>query len=248
MKEQQDATVCTSEKWEEFISADGYYHKVELMDPNGTKTYLLWSVEEKDTGTKYIKSCLAIDNVFGWLALGFASLDDKNLNWMNGVSIIMAIHGGNYAAGTGLDLSIDGLDATYKIDPENTTAFRFWMTPIETNETKTTVANMESTGWFTALTFESNHINGLNFNLNGTNEMIWSGKSNDIWMSYHGPTLRSRLMADWSTGEMAFFGMPTENVTETDDQMVKGTAGSMKSGIVGIISLAFASLVLFHQG
>ena len=120
------------------------------------------------------------------------------------------------------------------------------MTPIETDETKTTAADVEESGCFTALTFESDHINGLKFNINGTDEMIWGGNSNDIWMGYHGHTHRSRFTVDWSTAEITFFGMPMETVAESDGQKVEGSDGSMKSCVVGIISLAFASLVLFH--
>jgi len=245
MIDQQDAAVCTSDKWEEFIGTAGYDHAVELTNPNGTETYLLWSVVEDDAGAKKIKARLAFDNVFGWLALGFANVDDEIHNGMNGASIIMAIPGGNYAADTGLDLSVDGSVATYKIDPEDS-AFRHWMTPIETDETKATAADVEESGCFTALTFVSDHINGLKFNINGTDEMIWGGNSNDIWMGYHGHTHRSRFTVDWSTAEITFFGMPMETVAESDGQKVEGSAGSMKSCVVGIISLAFASLVLFH--
>ena len=120
------------------------------------------------------------------------------------------------------------------------------MTPIETDETKTTAADVEESGCFTALTFESDHINGLKFNINGTDEMIWGGNSNDIWMGYHGHTHRSRFTVDWSTAEITFFGMPMETVAASDGQKVEGSDGSMKSSVVGIISLAFASLVLFH--
>lgn len=245
MIDQQDATVCTSEKWEEFIGADGYDHMVELTNPNGTETYLLWSVVEDDSGNKKIKARLAFDNVFGWLALGFANVEDTVHNGMNGGSIIMAIPGGNYAADTGLDLAVDGSVATYKIDSENS-AFRFWSTPIETGETKTTMADVEDTGCFTALTFESDHINGLKFNVNGTDEMIWGGNSNDIWMGYHGHAHRSRFTVDWNTGEMSFFGMgpPAETGPPVEKGAPAENVGSMKSAIVGIVSLACASLVL----
>ncbi|KAL3811996.1 hypothetical protein ACHAXA_009614 [Cyclostephanos tholiformis] len=229
MIDQQDAAVCTSEKWDEFIGADGYDHMMELTLPNGTETYLLWSVIEDGAGSKKVKARLAFDNVFGWLAIGLANMEDTHLNGMNGASIIMAVPGGNYAADTGLDLSVDGSVATYKIDVEQT-AFRFWSTPIETDETKTTVAEFEDTGCFTALTFESDHINGIKFNLNGTDEMIWGGNSNDIWMAYHGSTHRKRFTIDWN---------PPADEGEDDK-----SGASMKSGFVGAISLAFALTVL----
>ncbi len=248
MIDQQDAAVCTSEKWNEFIGIEGYDHMVDLTNPNGTETYLLWSVVEGDAGSMKVKARLAFDNVFGWLALGFANVEDTHLNGMNGASIIMAIPGGNYSPDTGLDLSVDGSVATYKIDVEKT-AFRFWDTPIETDETKTTVADVEDTGCFTALTFESDHINGLKFNLNGTDEMIWGGNSNDIWMSYHGHAHRSRFTIDWNTGDMSFFADADEDADadvdadESDQQVESGV--SMKSGVIGVISLAFASMALF---
>ena len=242
--DQQDAGVCTSEKWDEFIGADGYDHKVDLTNYNGTETYLLWSVVEGEAGTMKVKARLAFDNVFGWLALGFANVEDTHLNGMNGASIIMAIPGGNYAPDAGLDLSVDGSVATYKIDVERT-AFRFWDTPIETDETKSMVADFEDTGCFTALTFESDHINGLKFNLNGTDEMIWGGNSNDIWMSYHGHAHRSRFTINWNTGEMSIFVAPSADEDEGagDEKVESGV--SMRSGIIGVIYLAFSSLALF---
>ena len=249
IEQQADDTICTSDMWDEFIGTDDYDHMVELTNVNGTETYLLWSVVENDTtagGGKKLKARLVFDNVFGYLALGFANQEDTQHNGMNGASIIMAIPGGNYTADKGLDLSVDGSIATYMIHPTES-AFRHWQTPIETDDTMSMVRDYEDTVCFTAITFESDHINGIKFNFDGTDDMIWSGNSNDIWMQYHGHEHRSRFTVDWNTGKMAFFGMPMEDITATDaEEVIVGVenGGSTKSGIVGIIALILVSLML----
>jgi hypothetical protein len=246
MIEQQDDTACTAKMWDEFIGTDDYDHIVDLTNPNGTETFLLWSIVEGDTGNKKLKARLVFDNVFGYLALGFANQEDTDLNGMKGASIIMAIPGGNYSADKGLDLDVDGSIATYMIHPTES-AFRHWMDPIETDDTKAMASDFEDTGCFTAITFESDHINGIKFNFDGTDDMIWGGNSNDIWMQYHGHEHRSRFTVDWNTGNMAFFGMPMDNITATDAGevvVVAENGGSTKSGIIGIIALALVSLVL----
>ena len=249
IEQQADDTVCMSDMWDEFIGADDYDHMVELTNVNGTETYLLWTIVEDDAtagGSKKLKARLVFDNVFGYLALGFANKDDTQHNGMNGANIIMAIPGGNYTADKGLDLTVDGSIATYVIHPEES-AFRHWQTPIETEDTLSMVRDYEDTGCFTAITFESDHINGIKFNFDGTDEMIWGGNSNDIWMQYHGHEHRSRFTVDWNTGKMAFFGMPMEVITATDAGEVVNdveNGGPMKSGIVGIIALILVSLML----
>lgn len=159
---------------------------VDLTQYDGSESKLFWSIVEDDQGNKKVKARLAFDDVFGWLAMGFANTIDEVHNGMNGGSILLAIPGGDYESDEGLDLDVPGSIATYKID-EKDSAFRHWETPIENELSKTTVADYESTDCFTAITFESDHINGIKFNLddgNSTNEMIWAGNSNDAWMGY----------------------------------------------------------------
>ena len=255
--EQQDEEACTLEAWEEFMDADSYDHMVELTQPNGTETKLFWSIVEDDEGAKKVKARLAFDNVFGWLAMGFANtLEGAANNGMNGASILMAIPGGNYKADTGLDMEADGSIATYKIH-ETESAFRHWQDPIENDETMTTIADYEDTGCFAAISFESDHINGIKFNLDGTDDLIWGGNSIDHWVGYHTHEHRARFTLDWNTGEMSFFGEEEETVdeepegdededttavsTEADDT----SGGAFKNGVIGIMTLAFAPMIQY---
>jgi hypothetical protein len=211
MIDQQDEEVCTLDLWTEFLEEEtSYDHMANLTMDGGAEAILFWSIVESeyvDDGKK-IKARLAFNNVFGWLALGLANTTDYGLNGMLGANVLLAMPGGNYTAATGLDLSAGGSVATYKISEEDT-AFRHWQTPIDTDETRSTVADFEDTGCFTALTFESDHINGQQFNMDGTDEMIWAGNYNDIWMAYHGPS-RARFAIDWNKDGVLLSGEEEE--------------------------------------
>ena len=229
--DQQDESVCTSDLWTEFLMEESYDHQATLTRPNGTETILLWSIVDNGDGSKKLKARLVFDNVFGWLAIGFANQTDVALNGMLGANILLAMPGGNYDAATGMDLSVGGTVATYKIDEEDT-AFRHWQTPIDNEETQTTTTGFEDTDCFTALTFESDHINGQKFTFDGTDEMIWAGNHNDIWMSYHGPLDRARFAIDWNKDEgVVFSGEETESEavepeTAEPETVEKGVASS----------------------
>jgi hypothetical protein len=234
--EQQDETACTSVMWEEFMDADSYDHQVELTRPDGTETMLFYSVVEDDEGKKKVKARVAFDDLLGWLAVGFADPDGGH-NGMNGGSIVLAMPGGNYSAATGMDMDVEGSAATYMIHPKDT-AFRHWMAPIETDETKTTEADYEETDCFSALTFESDHINGKKFNLEGADEMIWAGNSYDHFMGYHRAGNRARFTLDWGTGDVAFFGEKDEEVSEVK------SASSVKNGLIGMCTSYVLALMM----
>ena len=146
---------------------------------------------------------------------------------------------------------MDGSVATYKID-EADTAFRHWQTPIDNDETRTTVAGFEETDCFTALTFESDHINGQKFTLDGTDDMVWAGNHNDVWMAYHGPFDRSRFVIDWTKDDEVMFSgeenledAETETETETSDPATVDAGatsggGPIRREMFGVASLAFA--------
>jgi hypothetical protein len=248
--DQQDENACTSDLWTEFLMEDSYDHKATLTRPNGTETILLWSIVDSGDGSKKLNARLVFDNVFGWLAIGFANPNDPGLNGMLGANILLAMPGGNYSAATGMDLNVDGSVATYKID-EADTAFRHWQTPIDNDETRTTVAGFEESDCFTALTFESDHINGQKFSLDGTDDMVWAGNHNDIWMAYHGPFDRSRFVIDWTKDDEVLFSGEenlgeAETEPETSDPTTTVDAGATSGGgpirreMFGMASLAFA--------
>lgn len=202
---EQDVDECTSELWNEFLAPENYDHQADLTLPNAPDTILLWSVVEDDAGKKKIKGRMAFNNVFGWLAVGFANELDERHNGMNGGNVVLAMPGGNYSAVTGLDLSLGGSADTYQVH-QVSSAFRTWDTPIESDELKATETDYEHTDCFTALTFESDQINGQQFNVDGSDEMIWAGNSEDHFMGYHGHNTRSRFTVDWTTGEMSLGG------------------------------------------
>eukprot|EP00585_Thalassiosira_rotula_P012196 CAMPEP_0196141868 /NCGR_PEP_ID=MMETSP0910-20130528/10682_1 /TAXON_ID=49265 /ORGANISM="Thalassiosira rotula, Strain GSO102" /LENGTH=734 /DNA_ID=CAMNT_0041403097 /DNA_START=133 /DNA_END=2337 /DNA_ORIENTATION=+ len=208
---QPDEDICAGE-WEEFSAKGDYDHMITVTVPEETAregaiivdTKLYWSIIESDDGMKKIKGRVAYSGPFGWLAVGFASPDGKH-NGMNGGNIIMAKPGGNYSPVTGLDLGVEPSTGTYKID-ENGSSHRHWSTPIDTEETRTTVSDYEvhNDGCFTALTFESDHINGQKFNVEGIDDMIWAGNGLDHFVGHHGRGGRARFTVDWKSGEMTY--------------------------------------------
>ncbi|KAL7541117.1 hypothetical protein ACHAXR_010646 [Thalassiosira sp. AJA248-18] len=250
--DQQDEDVCPG-LWPEFHGDDWYDHMIELTSPGGPESFLSWSIVEDDTGAKKIKARLAFDGVFGWLAMGFADADGKH-NGMNGGNVILAIPGGNYAMDSGLDASEDPSIGTYVISPEQT-AFRHWQTPIETDETKTTLASFETTDCFTAITFESDHINGKKFNFTGTDEMIWAGNGNDAYMGYHGYGNRKRFTIDWMNGDVHnghdhgshdHVHSSDDHGSDDGDGVNKMNDGSIKSIVLGMYtSFAFAAMAQY---
>lgn len=132
-----------------------------------------------------------------------------------GGNVLLAIPGGDYSPVTGLDLSVPGSIATYVIDDVDS-AFRHWMDPVDSDEDSSTVAAFETTDCFTAIAFESDHINGKAFNIDGTDEMIWAGNSADHFVGYHGPFSRQRFTIDWKAANVVFSGA-TEGTWVEDD-------------------------------
>jgi hypothetical protein len=200
--EQQDNLTCP-DLWAEFVATDEVYdHVADVTVPSGPETTLMWSV--LDDGK--IKARLVHNNVFGWLAIGFADPHGA-LNGMLGGQILLAspFDTENYSPVTGLDNSTDAMVGTYMIDV-NDTAFRHWMDPIETDEALATVADVASDECFTSISFESSHINGKEFNITGTDEMIWGANSHDYFIGYHGPFSRMRFTVDWMSGDVTPFG------------------------------------------
>jgi hypothetical protein len=225
--EQQDNLTCP-DLWDDFISTDDEYdHAVDVTVPNGPQTKLMWSV--LDGGI--VKARLVHDNVFGWLAMGFADPEGGH-NGMNGGQILLAspYSSENYSPVTGLDNSTEAAIATYVIDV-NDTAFRHWQEPIDTEEALATVASFDTNDCSTSISFESNHINGKEFNVNGTDEMIWAANSNDYFVGYHGPFSRLRFTVDWQSGVVTPFSASTD-----EESHVEGSGSTTTVGINDIVS------------
>lgn len=205
--EQQDLSVCTPELWKKFHHNEGYEHHVELTNksPNATEAVLSYTILVDVSGAKRLKARLSFNDVFGWLATGFANQMDEVHNGMNGGSVLVAMPGGGYSPVTGLDTSIEPSVKTYMIHPKDS-AFRHWMTPVVPDETKITLAGYESTECFTALTFQGDHINGIKFNFDGEDELIWGGNADDHFMGYHGRDSRARFTINWNEATKVFHG------------------------------------------
>ena len=126
------------------------------------------------------------------------------LNGMLGATIIMALPGGNYSAFSGLDLSLDPTIEEYVIDP-NQTAFRHWMSPVtstskrQDGETGLSSYKVDSTDCFTSLSFKTSSIHNINFNLTGSDELLWAANGQDYYAGYHGDS-RGRFAIHWPTG------------------------------------------------
>ena len=235
---QQDA-FCAVE-WDGFLNTEySYDHMVNLTMDGGDETYLSYSIVD---GNK-IKGRLAFNNVFGWLALGFADPDGKH-NGMNGGKILMAIPGGDYSAVTGLDTQQDPSIATYVIDPVGS-AFRHWSdSTAQPND-----ATLEANDCFTSISFESHHINGQNFTVDGTDEMIWGANAEDHFVGYHGRGNRARFSIEWSTGMVKFSGdeEDAEDTGDTGDEEDAGYAEdtpSTSGGNIDRIHFIYTSMAL----
>mmetsp|Transcript_6265 Transcript_6265/g.9717 ORF Transcript_6265/g.9717 Transcript_6265/m.9717 type:complete len:724 (+) Transcript_6265:114-2285(+) len=202
--EQQDTDVCTADLWTEFNAEEEYDHVISLKpDPTkpGPDTNLYWSIIESEDGQKKLKARLTFNDVFGWLAMGFANEFDTVHNGMNGGKVLLMKPGGEYSPVTGLDLSVGPNVGAYVID-DTDSAFRHWVD----TESAVEKASHEHTDCFTALSFESDNISGQTFNLEGTtDDIIWAGNSNDYYVGYHSPFSRARLTINWLTGDVEFF-------------------------------------------
>jgi hypothetical protein len=195
---------CTAELYEAYSNSDGYDHVYEL---NGNATFM-WSVENNTVSGR-----LVFDGLFGWIAFGFANVGG-GLNGMLGATIIMAQPGGNYTAASGLDLNLDPTVEEYVIDPEDS-AFRHWMTPVtsvsrkqQDSATGLSSYEVDSSDCFTSLYFDTASIHNMEFNLTGSDELLWAANGQDYFVGYHGNN-RGRFAIHWPTGELTLMKAPT---------------------------------------
>merc|ERR1712183_101535 len=173
----------------------GYWEGAEYKGGNVTK--FMWNVVDDNVEGK-----LVFNGLFGYLSLGF-SYPGGNKNGMNGASIIMAIPGGNYSAKFGLDLGMEPTVNEYVINV-NQSSFRHWSDPLPGRDTSSYAVH--STECFTALTFNTNNINDIKFNVDGTDDLIWAANNKDTFCSSHGRGQdgrgdRDRFIIEWKTGK-----------------------------------------------
>ena len=189
---------CPESAWKNFSSAEGYKSTYEILQDVAK---IHWNV--LDGGV--IEGKLDFNGLFGYLGFGFANETDLELNGMLGGSVIMALPGGDYSPVTGLNLSLGPEVNEYHIGTE--TAFRHWDYPVKSQSGA--VYSVVPTDCFVSLLFKTDSINGVPFNVTGTNSMIWAANPTDRYAGYHGNTTRSRIVLNWSNGTGSPFSIST---------------------------------------
>jgi hypothetical protein len=235
----RDNGTCSTEEWDAFVSSANFNNSFEV----GRNGIFMWDILESGQ----INGRLAYNGLLGYLAFGFANVGGSK-NGMHGATILLAIPGDNYTATDGFELDAGPSVQEFVISPDPAeSSFRFWMDPVNDfvatarQSSEIDSRSVESTECFTALTFQATSINGIPFNLEGTDELIWAANGQDFFAGYHGPDDRSRFSIDWSTGEaLANTGETAPPPTEEGDP-VETSSGSFyasKTGIALVAALA----------
>jgi len=194
----RDECSC-AEEWETFSSKDGYDNEFDLSI-EGTTAKFMWSVVDDET----IRGRLAFSGLYGWIALGFPSVDGKHAG-MNGGHIMMGVPGGDYSPVTGLNMSAQGSVDGYQISYEGS-SFRHWDQPLSDGSGANGMVEILD-DCHTAMTFETNMINNKTFNVNGTDNLMWAANGQDVFVSYHGAN-RARFNITWKTGDATVISDP----------------------------------------
>ena len=266
---QQNEDICTSGAWETFVDGTDeivYDHSFDLTTEKNNGTVLQWSVIDEEQGI--VKGRLVFNDVFGWLAIGFADPEGKH-NGMNGANVLLALPGGNYTSMYGLEvpgMTLPGSDeisievskkksatlATetnpvgstvheYAID-SNDTAFRHWSEPTGTANAPGSM-NVLVTECSTSITWETNNINGRTFNMTGMDDLIWAGNSKNYHVGYHGRGNRARFYINWNTGEGKFWtDEEEEELDPVGDVSNDGSGADRRSGSFALFALAVTAL------
>jgi len=270
---QHDDGVCTLSAWDSFVASTGrdddvqYDHSFNLTNEKNSGAEFQWSIVDEEKGI--IRGRLVFGDVFGWLAIGFAYEGGKH-NGMNNGNLIMALPGGNYTPQTGLvvpGMTSPGSDEIQSIEiaksrsialeetvnPEGSTvyeyhinpdgsSFRHWSEPTNTDIKN---ANVIVTECFTALTFETDNIEGKYFNVSGVDDMMWGGNSKDYHVGYHGRGNRARFYINWKTGEATLWEKPKpeEAVPEEEHDGSEGDEPEDSGGAAVTNLLSFLSIV-----
>ena len=231
----RDDSECTDAAFAEFVKSTttGYENSFDL----GKGGVFMWTATNGQVDGR-----LAYNGLFGWLAFGFANVGgDKN--GMHGANILMAIPGGNYSAVTGFDLSINASVQEYEIsDNSQQSSFRFWDTSSDEivaarHGGHEMVSSIEETDCFTSFSFSTEAINGVSFNVNGVDELIWGANANDTFAGYH--SSRGRFSIDWSTSEAKLYVAP---ITSAPASASTSTSSAIKS-VVSSLVLVMISVV-----
>jgi hypothetical protein len=148
----------------------------------------------------------------------------------------MALPGGDYSPATGLNLSLGPEVKEYHIGME--TAFRHWFQPVKSLGSSAYSVNV--TDCFVSLLFKVDSINGVPFNVSGTNSMIWAANPTDYFAGYHGNVTRSRIVLDWSAGTGYLFGANQRETSTTvpDSMAASGSVNQYKLSIHALLSIS----------
>lgn len=187
----RDDNQCTLAAYNTFASKAMYENQLVMGDGTGT---FCWTFVDG-----VLDGRLAFNGLFGWLAFGLANTTDDKLNGMLGASVIMALPGGDYNAAEGLDLTLGDNVNEYHID-HRATAFRHWSTPVTSSSSDSTSKQyaIEANDCFTAITFKTDNINNVKFNVEGSDELLWAANGADYYAGYHGANQRFRFAIDWT--------------------------------------------------
>lgn len=245
-----DDATCDDEAWEEFSSAGGYDFVFDHLGDNrgerdlewdgalekgGNVSKFMWSIVDGDK----IRGRLVFNGLFGYLAMGFAHPTGSK-NGMQGASIIMALPGGNFSSQYGLDPTMDDTVLEYQIDFEES-RFRHWSEPIADRDT--TTYDVTSNDCFTAMTFTTDSINDIKFNLTGTDRMVWAANGQNLYCEYHGRGRdtdagdRDHFVVEWGTGKAWFSSAETMEVVEasTDEESEASKASEESSASTNLM-------------
>jgi hypothetical protein len=226
----RDDVNCTAEMWADFASDEGYDGVFKIQD---SVAHLMWNVVNATDGSLSIDGKLVFNGIFGYLSIGFPKEGGRK-NGMSGASIIMGLPGGNYSAVTGLDLSMETKVEEYVIDPDKS-AFRHWSDAIEPAEGSEYA--IISTGCFTALTFKTSQINGIDFNINGEDALLWGANPVDYYAGYHGGN-RNVFKVNWKNG--TGYMDSGDDDTGDDDKAATPVAQASASSTAAIVSYGSA--------
>jgi hypothetical protein len=191
----RDDAVCND--FTSFFSDGLYSNSMTLEDDSGGVAALF---QYNVTSDGAIEARLAYDGIFGYLSFGFQGEGGRLT--MHNAPIVLAMRAGGYTPQYGINLTTEPEVHEY-VTNKNYTAFRFWNFPYDDNGTTATGGDShysvrtESDGCYTSLLFHGSSISGKEFNLNGTDTLIWAANSNDTFMQYHGVE-RGNFLVDWT--------------------------------------------------
>ena len=234
----QDPDVCTDAEWETFSNATDYDFSFDLSTDDTTAKFM-WTIKDGK-----VHGNIAFHGLFGFLAVGLASLDPKALHFgMNGASILVAKPSDEYDKKVGFDFTKNSTIAEHMIH-ETDSAFRHWKNPITDSTSDVTSLLLNKNDCFTSFSFEADGINSRSFNTTGTDTMLWAGNKEDKFAGYHG-TNRAKFNIEWSTGTVTVLKSPPRGGggSGTGEEEGGSGTGGRTSAAVGMLPTSLVLLL-----